>query len=165
MSLLRTEQWPNGDTYSYVNFYECDRCHKEFCDSAPHVTISDEMHLCWDCGYFRGEIDEQEFLSCSGICISNAHASIRDGEIVIWVGKCAPWKRTAQDIRKSVEYSKWRTAVFVRDEYTCQICGQVGGRLNAHHIKLFSKYPKLRLKVSNGLTLCESCHKEIHRKR
>ena len=67
--------------------------------------------------------------------------------------------------RKSKEYSNWRTAVFIRDNYTCQICGQVGGKLNAHHIKHFAKDKKRRFDINNGITLCYECHKEVHSKR
>lgn len=61
--------------------------------------------------------------------------------------------------RKSPEYVAWRTAVFERDDYTCLACGQHGGRLHADHIKPFSTHPKLRLRLSNGRTLCIACHK------
>ena len=54
---------------------------------------------------------------------------------------------------------KWREKVFKRDNYTCRICGEYGGKLNAHHSKSFSEYPKLRYRVKNGITLCEDCHK------
>lgn len=64
-------------------------------------------------------------------------------------------------IRNSEEYKKWRTAVFSRDGYTCINCGKVGGYLEADHIKPFSLYPELRLDVSNGRTVCKSCHNEI----
>jgi hypothetical protein len=68
-------------------------------------------------------------------------------------------------VRKSVEYQEWRKKVFERDGYTCQDCGKKGDKLNAHHILRFSEYPELRLDIDNGVTLCEECHKETHRKR
>lgn len=53
----------------------------------------------------------------------------------------------------------WRTAVFERDNYTCQMCGERGGRLQAHHIKPYKEHPELRHDLSNGQTLCVECHK------
>ena len=61
--------------------------------------------------------------------------------------------------------STWRKDVFKRDKYTCQYCGVVGGKLNAHHIKEWAKYPEYRYDISNGLTLCVNCHKKEHRKK
>ena len=68
-------------------------------------------------------------------------------------------------IRNSHEYQEWRACVFERDHYTCQNCGQIGGTINAHHIKSFKDYPELRLEVSNGITLCLKCHKMAHGKK
>lgn len=63
-------------------------------------------------------------------------------------------------IRKSIEYRLWREAVFSRDNFTCQDCGNRGGRLQAHHIKEFCLFPELRLAIDNGMTLCRECHKK-----
>lgn len=71
---------------------------------------------------------------------------------------------TNQEIRNTKEYKEWRTAVFERDNYTCQNCFQVGGSLQAHHIKPFAEYESLRFEITNGLTLCVDCHKESHKK-
>ena len=68
-----------------------------------------------------------------------------------------------QNGRHCAEYTIWRKSVFERDNYTCQICGKKGCELNAHHIKSFSGYPNFRYDVSNGITLCKKCHKEVHR--
>lgn len=61
-------------------------------------------------------------------------------------------------LRKRRDYAQWRTSVYERDNYTCQCCGSSGGRLNAHHLHSFAKYPELRLDVDNGITLCTKCH-------
>ena len=73
------------------------------------------------------------------------------------------WKggvtRINEKIRKSLEYKKWRTAVFARDKYTCQVCGDdSGGNLEADHIKQFAHYRELRFDINNGRTLCHECH-------
>ena len=59
-----------------------------------------------------------------------------------------------------LDYRLWRDAVFERDSFTCVKCGQVGGKLHADHIKPYSLFPELRFDVSNGRTLCVSCHRK-----
>lgn len=103
------------------------------------------------------------------------------------------WKGIA-DITKSCRnkiHIPWRKAVFERDNYTCQKCGNdKGGNLEAHHITRFSyildniisesnlditlvenrlKIVELAcnndklLSIYNGVTLCKNCHKELHK--
>jgi hypothetical protein len=78
-------------------------------------------------------------------------------------------------IRKSVEYYRWRTAVFERDNYTCQGCKTRGGALHADHIKQLvfvvsdnklTTYKQVRnckelWDTSNGRTLCVPCHRAV----
>lgn len=68
-----------------------------------------------------------------------------------------------EKIRKSREYSLWRLAVLIRDEYICQSCGENDIKvLEVDHIKPFSLYPDLRLAIDNGRTLCVACHKKTN---
>ena len=65
----------------------------------------------------------------------------------------------------SSKYRTWRIKVFERDNYTCQYCSARGCFLHAHHIKFWHTHKSLRFTVSNGLTLCKSCHYKLHSKR
>ena len=66
-------------------------------------------------------------------------------------------------IRTSAAYRNWRTEVLSRDKYICQRCGKEGGKLNVHHIKSFCANKELRTSIDNGITLCEECHREVHK--
>ena len=68
-----------------------------------------------------------------------------------------------KSIRKSVNYKFWRESVYKRDNFTCKKCKTRGGKLHPHHIKNFSQYPDLRFELTNGVTLCEKCHKTFHK--
>jgi 5-methylcytosine-specific restriction endonuclease McrA len=62
-----------------------------------------------------------------------------------------------------LEYKMWRRAVFERDHFTCQACGdKPGKRIHAHHLAPWGEYAEVRYSVDNGLTLCEPCHRDAH---
>jgi len=79
-------------------------------------------------------------------------------------------------IRKSFKMRQWRSDIFMRDNFTCQICGTRKERLNADHIKPFAVIIKENSiksleeaeiceelwNINNGRTLCESCHKNTN---
>lgn len=93
------------------------------------------------------------------------------------------WKGGITDlsfqIRNSDKYSRWRTSIFERDSYTCQECGQMGGKLNAHHKKKFAAilhdnniqtFETAFLcnelwNFDNGITLCKICHDKKPKKK
>jgi hypothetical protein len=78
---------------------------------------------------------------------------------------CRPWNLSGAIpiSRNYAEYIGWRNAIYKRDDYTCQVCGQRGGRLAAHHILPYVKYPEYRHEEENGLTLCRECHRYAKR--
>ena len=81
----------------------------------------------------------------------------------------------SETIRGSQKYIDWRTAVFQRDDYTCQNCSERGGKLNAHHVgkplsvllrengietKAQAVCCKALWRVEIGRTLCTRCHEK-----
>jgi 5-methylcytosine-specific restriction endonuclease McrA len=75
-------------------------------------------------------------------------------------------------IRNSIYYKLWRETIYTRDDFTCQICRQKGGKLQADHIKQFAVIIlQNNIKtfeeavscielwdIKNGRTLCYKCH-------
>lgn len=156
----------NGNRLVKLVTYKCNQCGCDVNECWPHYIDSTQV-FCNDCAFKNGSISEAEYLKTCGIYLPNLRAVISPitDEIELTTQKRFQWERVDKQQRHSPEYVKWRMDVFERDHYTCQICKKVGGVLNAHHIKPFAKYKRLRLVVSNGITLCESCHKQLHRKK
>ncbi|GAB3701490.1 hypothetical protein GCM10027592_29670 [Spirosoma flavus] len=87
------------------------------------------------------------------------------------------YSRLIASIRRTEQYEQWKRAVFIRDRFTCQQCGKRNGRkriIEAHHIIELSALVRengissideakeclLLWEVSNGQTLCHSCHEQ-----
>jgi len=93
------------------------------------------------------------FSTCSKECYFKAKQKENNGN---WKGGvCKPRKSALSTGR----YRVWRKAVYERDGYICQGCGQKGGKLTADHIKSWAHNPELRFDLGNGRTLCDRCHK------
>ena len=67
-----------------------------------------------------------------------------------------------EEKRDLLKTKLWRNSVYKRDLHTCKMCGLVGGKLNAHHLNGYKYFKDERFDINNGVTLCESCHKEFH---
>lgn len=60
-------------------------------------------------------------------------------------------------------YRPWFQACLQRDQYTCQVTRQVGGRLTVHHLYNWAHFPQYRQSLDNGITLSRDTHEHFHR--
>lgn len=60
-------------------------------------------------------------------------------------------------------YNDWSKQVKEKNNYTCQRCGQIGGKLCSHHLDGYNWCKEKRLDINNGVCLCEKCHNEFHK--
>lgn len=66
-----------------------------------------------------------------------------------------------QSWRRGKYYRSWRRKVLERDNYACKLC-ENKNKLVAHHIIEAQDNPDLKFEITNGITLCQKCHIEIH---
>lgn len=76
------------------------------------------------------------------------------------------WKGGISDERSKLMskkvYKDWRKKVYERDNFTCQKCGQVGYKLNCHHIENYAGNKEKACCLENGITFCKTCHQTFH---
>lgn len=142
------------DVPSGKRMYCCDKC-RDAVDPEKHLTL-----ICMWCGK-KYEISKSYFnirgsKFCSVACRGKWQSKNQIGEnSTFWKGGISSVNRR---IRNSKKWKEWREAVFERDNYICQECGERGGLLEPHHIKPFAYFPELRFSIDNGVTLCQKCH-------
>ena len=156
----------NGDHLVDYYIYSCDSCNCDIEEAWPRYEDENKI-LCLDCAFMANLISEEFYLRFVGMCTKNTRCGINPetNKIEIYVDrKKLPWELSDKEQRFTPEYNQWRISVLERDKYTCQHCGQIGGRLEAHHIKNYKDFKKLRTDIDNGITLCKKCHKKTHKK-
>ena len=151
----------NGDMPVKEYYGYCKYCGEYVHESYPReIDPETGDYICIKCAYTEGLWNEEDL----GHVFHCKRAAVKD-DVFYLTNKKFPWEKTKKQQRHTPEYIRWRTEVFERDKYTCAICGQVGGELNAHHIRPFKDYPELRLSLNNGVTLCKECHKRVHKEK
>lgn len=97
----------------------------------------------------KSRVNKFEVFFCSWEC-SKEYRSKTKRKVPFSIG----WRRWK-------EYRKWRSDVIRRDK-CCKICGK-DIKLVVHHILEAQDCPELIFDLSNGVTLCQSCHISIHK--
>lgn len=145
----------------------CRRCNRPFAKIRDNQQYCEAcvklMLVCEQCG--KSFITHRKTGTprfCSLACARKYCGIQKRGELSnLWRGGATEEKDI---LRSSSEYRKWRRQVFKRDDHTCQLCLQKGGKLHAHHIKMLVGHFALAFDVANGVTLCQKCHFSIRQK-
>ena len=143
---------------------ECKRCGILFysrSNRTPHCGACRAIVCRWCGTVFIPKNGQYKTKYCSKRCFENTKV----GDYPPNLNGRRGTKPRTYHLRKRELYGnafdrEWRTAVFERDDYTCQECNIRGGRLQAHHIKPYREHPEIRHDLGNGETLCVDCHKK-----
>ena len=167
----------------------CIDCKKEICyqtalysgKKCSHCARPKKKYYCKLCGKEIGYWGAHYGLGICKYCVNKGdrNPNFKDGRTSLQVS-----------IRNLFEHKQWRKQVFKRDDFECQECNQIGGKLEAHHKIAFAKLlqeflqeynqfspiedketlVRLAMKwqpfwnIDNGVTLCEDCHKNVKKR-
>lgn len=167
----RRRFWSGRTKWTQTKLYECLDCHHSYVSTKMPEVVTIPIsqlaptskckvtRICDTCG-------KEEIVT---FCSWMRAKSIRDRNRLDNCKSCSnrlcqtkanPEERLRD--RSNLEERQWAQSVKARDKYICQCCGQRGHKLVSHHILPWERYPELQLDVSNGITLCESCHADYH---
>lgn len=105
----------------------------------------------------RNRIPKSKF--CSVVCLAKSKFS--GDKNPRWKGGVSKHR---DRVKSSSFYKEWRSKVFRRDRWTCQVCEYRGRDIEAHHIKRWTDFPRLTFRIWNGITLCKPCHDKTYGK-
>jgi len=167
----------------------CSRECWRSCGAGQHLKTGTHKN-CAHCGnqfYLRGSSIDRGRKFCSDSCYRAATAAI---PLIQICARCnvpfAPRRNIVQefcsyrcsklglnnpqwngklkfDIQRPPLSRLWRRAVYKRDNYQCQICGENRKKLQCHHLDAYHWCVSRREDVANGVTLCVDCHREFHK--
>lgn len=121
-----------------------------------------------DCGKVKSilgsSLKQKQTISCG---------CYRNEQIIKVVGGNKNWnynptltaeERTFRRILQHAEEKIWRSFVFKRDSFCCQLCHNSSKyNLRAHHLDAWHWAKDKRFELNNGITLCVDCHNLFHK--
>ena len=124
-----------------------DKMAKRIANGKHNFYIDGRTKLpCPDCGKVKWRSSEK--------CRDCGHT--RGENHPMWKGGITPFNHL---IRNSTPSKIWNINVKTRDNFKCKIANKdCSGKLEAHHILSFAKFPELRFDINNGITLCRFHH-------
>ena len=167
-SQARRKRWAEKNAVTFV----CENCGETV--TKPYQSNSKHLYCSRDCSKINA-IGNKHWLGRKHTDETRkkmsenryAHPIIMRGEDhPNWKGGCKYKKKFPERVPRSPDERmeridfryKLQKKIFERDNFICQICEQVGGKLQIHHLKSWAKYPELRFEESNCQTLCMTCH-------
>lgn len=66
--------------------------------------------------------------------------------------------------RSKYKSDKFCLQVYIKANYTCDLCGKYGGKFNAHHLNNWKQFINQRYDLDNIICLCINCHRSFHKK-
>ena len=104
-----------------------------------------------------------------GLCCKNWKCDLYHKNKTGWiyVNEYDDMTFTAERLSLPIDELKWlytKSRVRLRDHNKCRICGS-DVFLHVHHILSVEQFPELEFDEENCITLCEICHRRVHKKR
>jgi len=119
---------------------------------------------CEDCGKIRTTQANRGDKKCRS-CAMNGKVFTREHRAKISASKRDESLSDEDRVsRRAMPWMKsWAKEVKVMANFTCEGCGQVGGKLHSHHKDSYRSNKMRRTDILNGACLCEECHKDFHK--
>ena len=121
---------------------KCDYCNKEFETTPSKSKLHPNHNFCsMSCS--------NKFNAKKGEDNPNYNPNLTDEERAV--------RRTY------TEYGEFVKKVLERDNYTCQLSGKRGGKLEVHHLNSYNWDKEHRTDIDNGITLTKEIHRLFHK--
>lgn len=139
-----------------THFKDCNSCGKQqgFGSKYSLARAIRNNSVCQSCTH-KGVPKSPEHVAKVLVNLKAYNTSLKDSNNALYGEKFQISKNLCRN---------WSVAVKTRDNYTCNCCSkkETGSHIHAHHVAPKEYFPETALDVSNGITLCASCHKNLH---
>jgi 5-methylcytosine-specific restriction endonuclease McrA len=134
---------------------KCTYCGRWFMPKL--ISVRNRLQILKDSNNYHGEHRFYCSEHCKQACpIYNKSPETLMKEDAVRAGRLG-WLELNREVQPEL-----RQTVLKRDDYICVKCGSKGP-LHCHHVLPVVDEPLLSADIDNCITLCEQCHKEVHK--